>query len=124
MSTPIPLKAGERTKIFRLFSSSVPSTINFTAQAEGADVSGTVEVARWHWFSWKHETLPLKAQNAIEKGFADADFVIHVTADQDCEVTFARKGAGKGFWLVIGLAVGIVVLAAAMVLFTAPPPGG
>lgn len=124
MAKKLFLEAGTRQKIFRLFSSSIPSTIKFNAVARDGDISGTVEVDRWHWFSWKRETRPLLAHNAIEKGFGDADFVIHVTPDQDCEVTFEGRGAGRGMVVIVLAAVVIVIVAVAMTLLSAPPPGG
>ena len=66
----------------------------------------------------------MQAENSVEKGFSDADLVIHVTPDQDCEVTFGGKGATRGLILVVLVAVVVVVIAAAMMLLTAAPPGG
>ncbi len=120
MSNRYTIKAGERTKVFRLFSSSIPSTINFEAQAEG-EISGTVEVDRWHWFTWKKETLPLQANNAIEKRYGDADFIIHVTPDQDCEVVFGKKVMGGALFAILLVAVVIVAIAFVMIAATAPP---
>ena len=125
MARTTQIKAGVRTKIFRLFSSSIPSTVRFNARvADGGDVTGTVEVARWRWFNWQREAHPLGQQNAVDKGFADADFVIHVTPDQDCEITFERKSAGSAMIFIL-LAVAVVIVAAAviMVLATAPASG-
>ncbi|WP_224814803.1 hypothetical protein [Hasllibacter sp. MH4015] len=124
MGKTVDIQAGARTKVFRLFSSSVPSTINFDATAKDGDISGIVEVDRWHWFSWKRETFPLQSRNSIEKGFADADFIIHVTPDQDCELVFTGKGAGRGLVVIVLAALAIVAIAVAMVLLSAPPPGG
>ncbi|OAN81215.1 hypothetical protein A8B78_09395 [Jannaschia sp. EhC01] len=121
------IAAGTRAQVFRLFSSSIPSIINFTATApQGApkrDVTGTIEVDRWHWFRWTHETLPLRAHNAIEKGFGDVDFLIHVTPDQDCTVTFERRGLGLGLMLAILAALVVVALVVVMsVLMVEPTP--
>jgi len=125
MSNNIAVSAGTRTRIFRLFSSSIASTVRFNAEAKGGgDPSGTIEVDRWYWFVWKHETLPLKAQNAIEKRFADADFLIHVIADQDCEITFESR---KPSYTTIGSLLAVILLvaiAAAIFVLTAGPAVG
>ncbi len=123
MGRRVSVSKGQRTKVFRLFSSSVPSTINFEAVADGP-VGGVVEVDRWHWFSWKTETHPLVAHNAIEKGFADADFVIHVTPDVDCDIVFGRKTGGGALTAILLVAVVIVAIAFVLIALTAPPPGG
>lgn len=124
MSKNINIEAGMRTKVFRLFSSSIPSTINFDATAKDGDISGTVEVDRWYWFTWKKETLPLQARNSVEKGFGDADFIIHVTPDQDCEVTFTRRSGGGALNIILLVAVVIIAIGFVMIAMTAPPPGG
>ena len=124
MGQKFTIEAGTRTRVLRMFSSSIPSTINFEAVAKEGDVSGTIEVDRWHWFTWKRETLPLQAQNKVEKGFGDADFLIHVTPDQDCEVTFKPKGLNGSLFVVLLVAIVILAVAAAMIAMTAPPPGG
>ena len=121
MSKRFSIAAGQRVKVFRLFSSSIPSTINFEVQAEG-EVSGTVEVDRWYWFNWQKETLPLQPHNAIEKRFGDGDFIIHVTPDQNCEVIFGRKKYGGPLLLIALLASVIILIAMAMFMQTQPPP--
>ncbi|MBY4892039.1 hypothetical protein KUL25_04600 [Rhodobacteraceae bacterium N5(2021)] len=115
------IAAGTRAQVFRLFSSSIPSTITFTATAPQGEVTGTIEVDRWHWFHWTHETLPLCAHNAIEKGFGDVDFLIHVTPDQDCTLTFERRGLGLGLMLAILAALVVVALAVVMIVLTVEP---
>lgn len=124
MGETFSIKAGERKRVYRLFSSSIPSTINFDANADAGEITGVVEVDRWHWFSWKRETVPLKRNNAIEKGFGDADFLIHITPDQDCEVVFQSKSVGGPFLIIVLAVILIVAIASVMIALTAPPSGG
>lgn len=87
-------RAGERTKILHIFSDSVPQQVRFAAAplVEGEPVGGTVEVVRWHWFvRAPAETLPLRAEQAFDKGFADMDYAIYVTSDSDVRILFRSR---------------------------------
>ena len=110
------IKAGERVRVLWLFSDSIPATVRFTAKADGqGPLGGTVEMHRQRWFQWHRSTHELRARNAFDKGFADGDYRIFVTPDQDCTITFETRHfrAETFFWvlaaiLILGLIAGSV----------------
>jgi hypothetical protein len=67
---------------------------------------------------------PLHRRNVFDKGFADADYRIYVTPDQDCEISFETRHfrAEIYFRLLAGLL--ILGLIAAMTAWIFVPPAG
>ena len=119
MGKTFSIRAGERCRVLWIFSSSIPGQTRFTAEsADGGALTGNVDLVRRRWFQFETETFPLQHQNSFDKGFADADYRIYVTPDQDCRITFETRHfrAGTLFSLLIGLVV-FGILAAAVSLF-------
>ncbi|MEL7154239.1 MAG: hypothetical protein AAFN51_10715 [Pseudomonadota bacterium] len=120
MGITFSIRAGERCRVLWIFSSSIPGQTRFTAEpTDGGELTGTVELVRRRWFQFETETFPLQHQNSFDKGFADADYRIYVTPDQDCRIMFETRHfrAGTLFGLLIGLMIfGIVAAAASLFL--------
>lgn len=123
MGKTFDIKAGTRTRILWIFSSSIPGTVRFTA-APSADgpLTGVVELARRRWFDMHRTNHDLHARNVFEKGMADADYRIYVTPDQDCHISFATRHMRAEIYFRILAGVFIMgLLAAATALIFAPP---
>lgn len=90
------VRAGERSKVFSRFSSSLIQTITIDVEsADGGPVSGTLEVRGSRWlFAKPPEEWPLQATQRVEKGYWDTRFAIFVTADRDARVTVHRPRLG------------------------------
>jgi hypothetical protein len=87
----ITIRAGERTRVLRRLSSSIPQRFSFAVEplAGSAPVSGTVEVAGSRWlFSKPPLVLDLQPTMTVAKGYWDTRFAIYITANQDARVTF------------------------------------
>ena len=87
----IEIRAGERRRVIRRFSSSIPRTFSFDVEllSGSGEVSGTVEVAGSRWlFSKEPLLLKLGPTMVVEKGFWDTLFSIFVIPDQDVRVIF------------------------------------
>ena len=85
----IEIQRGERRRIIRRFSSSIPKTFCFDVEplSGSGEVSGTVEVAGSRWlFSTPPVMLDLVPSMAVEKGFWDTRYSVLVTPDQDVRV--------------------------------------
>ena len=123
MAKTLNIRAGERCRVLWIFSSSIPGQTRFSAEPIAGDaLTGNVELVRRRWFNFETETFPLHAQNRFDKGFADADYRIYVTPDQDCRIEFETRHfrAETLFSLLIGLMVfGIVAAAASLFLIAA-----
>ncbi|MEO1491893.1 MAG: hypothetical protein AAFV19_07045 [Pseudomonadota bacterium] len=122
MTRRIALKAGARTRVLRIFSSSIPGPVEFSTEAQGK-ISGTVEIDRWHWFAWKRETHPLAPDNRFRKAFGDADYIVHVTPDTDCDIVFRTRHVRAEIFAVILALILIIGLVAAITVWTTMPPG-
>jgi hypothetical protein len=120
MAKQIHLQAGETTVIYRRNFSSVPALIHFEAiAANGNPPQGTVEIRGSQWiFPKPPQQQPLQAMNTVEAGFWDTFFAIAVTADTDLTITRSHRQAGSGFLWILGLVLGISIIAVAMVLMT------
>lgn len=90
------VRAGERTKVFSRFSSSLVQTITIDVEsADGRPVSGTLEVQGSRWlFSKPSEERPLRETQQVKKGYWDTRYAIHVTTDRDATVTVHRPRLG------------------------------
>ncbi len=122
MGKTFSVRAGERCRVLWIFSSPIPGQTRFTAEpTSGEDLTGSVELVRRRWFNFETETFPLQHQNSFDKGFADADYRIYVTPDQDCRIAFETRHfrAGTLFGLLIGLMV-FGIIASATSLFLIP----
>ncbi len=83
------IRAGERRRVIRRFSSSIPRTFHFdVAPLHGAgSVSGKVEVNGSRWLFRKPVVeLLLAPSMTVDKGFWDTLFSVFVTPDQDVRV--------------------------------------
>ncbi|RZM79653.1 hypothetical protein [Leptolyngbya iicbica] len=120
MAKQIYLQAGETTVIYRRNFSSVPTQIRFEAIAtDGTSPSGTVEIRGSQWiFPKPPQQQPLQAMNTVEAGFWDTFFAIAVTADTDLIITRSKGQTGSGFLWVLGLVMGISIVAVAMLMMT------
>ena len=116
------IKAGESKRVLWIFSSSIPGSPRFSAEAvDGGEVSGTVRVSRRRWFVWQHEDHPLHARNVFDKGFADADYRISVTPDKDTKVTFETRHMRTEIFIYILAAVVILGVVAGSTAFMFAP---
>ena len=90
------VSAGERTKVFSRFSSSLVQTITIDVESvDGRPVSGTLEVQGSRWlFDKDPEVRPLQATQRVKKGYWDTRYAIYVTADRDAHVTVHRPRLG------------------------------
>jgi len=87
----VVVRGGERSRVLRRFSSSIPRTFSFDVEplSGPGHVSGTVEVAGSRWlFSKPTVVLELRRTMTVEKGFWDTLFSIYVEPDQDVRVVF------------------------------------
>ncbi len=112
----IDIAAGERRRILRRISNSVPMTYRFRAEPVDGDgpVSGIVEVKGSRWiFPAPPVTQPLGPINEVAKGAWDTVFTVTVVPDRDVTVTF-EDGTIRSGRLLIGMAVAVVVVAAAV----------
>lgn len=88
------IRSGERCRIIRRFSNSIPQTFHFEVEplSGPGDVSGTVEVKGSRWLFRKDTVeLPLMPDMSVYKGFWDTLFSIYVSPDQDIKVSFRRR---------------------------------
>ena len=93
----IQAPAGERTRVFRRFSSSLIQTIRIDVEAADgrSEVSGLLEVQGSQWlFSRPPEQHPLQASTTVRKGYWDTRYAIYVTPDVDVRVTVHRPRLG------------------------------
>jgi hypothetical protein len=90
------VRAGERTKVFSRFSSSLVQTITIdVVSVDGRPVSGTLEVQGSKWlFDKPAEVRPLQATQQVKKGYWDTRYAIYVTSDRDATVTVPRPRLG------------------------------
>jgi hypothetical protein len=89
--------AGQRTRVFRRFSSSLRQQISLEFQpVDGSSsVSGTLEVHGSRWlFPKPVETHRLQSQMTVTKGFWDTRYAIYVTPKDDTRVTIGRPKLG------------------------------
>lgn len=87
----VVVQRGERRRVLRRFSSSIPGTFSFDVEplSGSGEVSGTVEVAGSRWLFPKPPlVLELRPTMTVQKGFWDTLFSIFVTPDQDVRVIF------------------------------------
>ncbi len=108
--------AGQRTRILRLLSDSIPQTVRFTARRVdcGGPPEGTVEISRIRWFVRQPtEIRPLEPDQAIPKGFADVDYAIDVTPQADTEIVFQTRHFRMSalIWVLVAVVVLSVVSA-------------
>lgn len=85
----IEIQRGERCRIIRRLSSSIPRSFSFDVGPLSGlgEVSGTVEVAGSRWlFSKPPVLLDLVSTMTVEKGFWDTLYSVFVTPDQDVRV--------------------------------------
>lgn len=114
----VTAKAGKRTKILHIFSDSIPQSIRFTATSlsGGQPPGGSIEITRRPWFVRTVETFPLRAEQVFRKGFADADYAIHVTPDEDVRIAFqTRHFEKKTLFIVLAALVVLGALSAVLV---------
>lgn len=110
-------------RILWLFSDSIPATVRFLAEPDGdGPLTGTVELHRQRWFQWQRSTHELAPRNVFDKGFADNDYRIFVTPDQDCTITFESRHFRAEVFFKILIAIMILGLIAGSVawIFGAP----
>ena len=109
----IQISSGERRRIVRRWSNSIPGDYSFTAEPAnpGQPISGTVEVIASK-FPWKTEptTNPLQPENTIHKKWWDSYFWIYVIPRVDAVITV--EDARMTSKLLIGSLVVLIVLAA------------
>lgn len=122
MPASFDLKAGERSRILWIFSSSIPGTVRFRATPTGnAPLSGKVELRRGHWFSTAVEEHPLHAVNVFDKGFTDSDYRIHVTPDSDCRIEFeTRHFRAEPYFLFLAAFLILSIVSGSVALMFAP----
>ena len=119
------IPAGQRSRVLWLYSSSIPGSPRFRAEAlDGGAPSGTVEVARRRWFAWHRDHHPLHQRNVFEKGFSDGDYRIYVTPDQDCRITFETRHFRAEIFFRILAGVLILGVLSAITAFIFANPGG
>ena len=121
MAKQISLQAGETKVIYRRNFSSLSTQIRFEAiAADGNLPRGTIEIRGSQWiFPKSPQQQPLQSMNTVEAGFWDTFFAIAVTADTDLTITRSQGKAGNGIFWIIGLVLGISVIAVAMMLLAA-----
>ena len=93
----VTVHAGQRTRVFKRFSSSLPQQISLEFQpVDGSSgVSGTLEVAGSRWlFPKPVATHRLQRQMTVTKGFWDTRYAIYVTPKFDTRVTIGRVRLG------------------------------
>ncbi len=118
--TTLEIKAGERKRIIRKFSSSIVATYKFSAEPvnPSEDISGTVEIKGSNWlFPKPAETQELQQQNSVEKGMWDTFYSVFVTPDVDVNISMPKSGIGY-LWIYIAIAVFITIFAAGLVIIT------
>ena len=116
----IGIKAGERKRIIRKFSSSVATAYQFSADPvdNSGDVAGIIEVKGSRWlFSKPVETQDLQRQNSVHKGMWDTFYSVYVVPDVDVNITFPRSHIAPR-WMYITIAVFILILAAGLLIIT------
>ena len=89
----IVVRAGERRRIIRRFSSSLSQSFPVHAEplTAGDRISGTVEVCGSRWlFARDPLVLDLEPDMTVEKGFWDTRYSVFVTPDVDLRVTVGR----------------------------------
>lgn len=87
------MPAGERRRVLRRVSSSIPQTISFDFEPVTGfgQVSGALEVRGSRWLFPKPPLLlDLEPTMTVRKGFWDTLFSVYVTPDQDVRVTVHR----------------------------------
>jgi len=85
------VSAGERRRVLRRFSSSIPRTFTFDVEPEdgSSEISGRVEVRGSRWlFPKPPVVLELRPTMRVDKGFWDTVYSVFITPDQDVWVTF------------------------------------
>lgn len=109
----VPLIAGQRTKVYSVFSDSLPRTIAFdVATRDGAPPDGVIEVqSRQMLLIPKTEQRPLAATNTVIKSWVQSPFAIYVTASTDADLRLAKAPAGGRTWLLALAIVGIALAA-------------
>ncbi len=118
--TTLEIKAGERKRIIRKFSSSIVATYKFSVEPvnPSEDISGTVEIKGSNWlFPKPAETQELQQQNSVEKGMWDTFYSVFVTPDVDVNISMPKSGIGY-LWIYIAIAVFITIFAAGLVIIT------
>jgi len=116
----IEIKAGERKRIIRRFSSSVVATYQFSAKPVDSNdkVSGRVEVKGSRWlFSKPVETQALQQLNSVKKGRWDTFYSVYVAPDVDAKITLKKSGIGT-LWIYITIAILILLFAAGLLIIT------
>jgi len=91
------IQAGQRIRVFRRFSSSLPQRITIEAEAiDGrSPISGTIEVQGSRWlFPKPVQSVPLASEVTIGKGFWDTRFAVTVIPDQPARITVHRPRLG------------------------------
>jgi hypothetical protein len=116
----IEIKAGERRRIIRRFSSSVVATYQFSAEPLDSNdkISGRVEVRGSRWlFSKPVETQALQQQNSVKKGMWDTFYSVYVAPDVDVKIKLQKSGIGT-LWIYITIAIMILIFAVGLLIVT------
>ncbi len=116
----IAIKAGERRRIIRRFSSSVVATYKFSAEPVDSNdnVSGRIEVKGSRWlFSKPTETQALQQKNVVEKGMWDSFYSVYVVPDVDVKIKLQKSGIGS-LWIYITIAILILIFAVGLFMIT------
>jgi len=116
----IEIKAGERKRIIRKFSSSIVATYKFSAEPVDSNdnISGKIEVKGSNWlFPKSAETQDLQQQNSVQKGMWDTFYSVFVTPDVDVKIKMEKSGIGS-LWIYITIAILILIFAVGLLIIT------
>lgn len=121
MPKTICIAAQETVTIYRRNFSSLVMDIPFDAVApDGGAPRGEVMIQGSNWvFPKPAVTQPLQPHNQVRAGFWDTFFSIQVTAYAPVEITLSGRGRFPLGWLIGAIAIGVVVIAAAIAVFFA-----
>lgn len=113
MGKHFEISAGERKRVLWLYSSSMSGNIRFTAEGTNGDTpEGKVELVISRWFKTVHQDHPLLPGNVFDKGFADWNYKIYVTPQNDCSIQFeTRHFRFETMWVAFAVVLLLGILA-------------
>ncbi len=102
----------------RQISNSLTQTHAFSVRASdpSAKISGTIEVRGSNWIFPKPAVrLPLQRENRVDKNMWDTFYSIHVTPDQDVDITLSGP-AVRNLWVYAIIVMIILAIAGSLIL--------
>jgi hypothetical protein len=124
---PVVARAGQRTELYRIRQGSIPIDFDFTVTPLQAQQSlaGYLEVSSSTWiFPGTPQRMVLQPRHQVRRGFWNTFFTLAIVPDVDVQIAPVASESSvraNGFIGIVALAVGVVVIAAVLMMWLTRP---